>query len=73
MRSYFDRLSALIGSSFRLASAEMRHHGATSHARRRSDTLEAAPAGCARPSDVSPEPLRSNFGSKTTEFHRENK
>ena len=72
MRSYFDRLSALTRSRFRLVRAGSRACGAASHARRRSETLEAAPAGCTRPSEAAPERFRPRLGasgaSKTKEF-----
>ena len=76
MRSYFDRLLAPARSESRLVSAVFRRCGATSHARSCSDTLEAAPAGCTRPSEAAPERFRPRIGasgaSKTKEFLKKN-
>ena len=76
MHSYFDRLFALIGSKLRLRPAELRRRGAASHARSRSDALEAAPAGCTRPSEAALERFRPRIGasgaSKTNAFLKKN-
>ena len=76
MRSYFDRLFDPMRSRARLITAELRHRGAALRARSPSDTLEAAPAGCTRPSEAAPERFRPQIGasgdSKTTEFLKKN-